>query len=316
MTRRCKDTQKASEITRAGFQILPISYSLCVLCAFFTIFAVSSFAQNHLEILAEKIRSGNTEQKRDALFQIRNLESEEASRLAIPALRDSEIIVRATAAYSVIYLPRDEAAQVLLPLLLDKSELVRRETAYALGKVGDVRAVVPLLATLQKDKIAEVRNAAVTALGEIGEPRAVGELIRILQQNPKEKDAFLRRAAARSIGQIAQIIQTNEERVVTPESFLPGDRKNLQKPKYLHLKQEFPIFGQALAVLVNILQNEKEDDDTRREAAYALGLIGDLTALPVLQTHLNSEDYYLAEIAKESIVKIEFRQMLREKENK
>src|SRR5688572_8708011 len=128
-----------------------------ILLGFF--FSINSFAQNNLQFLAEQINRGSSEQKRNALFQIRNLKSEEASRLAIPALRDGEILVRATAAFSVIFLPKDEAAQVLLPLLQDKSELVRRETAYAFGEVGNPAAVNPLLQTLQKDKILEVRNA-------------------------------------------------------------------------------------------------------------------------------------------------------------
>src|SRR5438128_1654275 len=83
-------------------------------------FAGNIFAQNNLESLAEAVRSGTTEVKRSALLEIRNLKSAEASRLAIPALRDSDEIVRATAAFSVIYLPKDEAFTVLLPLLQDK----------------------------------------------------------------------------------------------------------------------------------------------------------------------------------------------------
>ena len=42
----------------------------------------------------------------------------------------------------------------------------------------------------------------------------------------------------------------------------------------------------------------------RREAAFALGAIGDKSAVPVLQSNLGSEDYYLAEICLESLRKI------------
>ena len=177
-------------------------------------FAGESLAQN-LEFLAEKITRGSTEEKREALRQIRNLETAEASLKAVPALRDSAEIVRATAAFSVIYLPKDEAFSVLLPLLSDKKEIVRREAAYALGKVRNSSAVNPLLQILQKDKITEVRNAAVVALGEIGDVSAVDALTRILQRRPRETDEFTRRSAARSIGQIAQIIQ-DKAKVLTP----------------------------------------------------------------------------------------------------
>jgi HEAT repeat protein len=294
---------------------------LCVLCAF----AGNSFSQNNvfnqdsidflpLRIsLQEAIRSGSIEQKRDALFQIRNLKSEEPSRIAIPALNDKSEIVRATAASSVIFLPKDEALSTLLPLLTDKKELVRRETAYALGKVGSAGAVTPLLKILQKDKILEVRAATAVALGEIGDASAVSELIKILQRKPATKEEFLRRSAARSIGQIAQIIQTNEIKVLTPENFLPDKYNSIEKAKYPKFVETFPVFRDATNVLIQTLQNSKEFDDVRREVAFALGAIGDASAIPVLQVNLNAKDYYLAKICAEALEKIDLRQTLLKK---
>jgi len=273
---------------------------LCVLCAL----VGNSFAQIEPDILIEKINRGNTEQKRDALLEIRNLRSESASRIAVPALKDSSEIVRASAAFSVIYLLKNEAVQNLVPLLRDKSALVRRETARALGKVGDSQAVNPLLQILQKDKILEVRNAAIVALGEIGDAAAVTELTKILQRKLQNKEEFSRRSAARSIGQIAQIIQTGEVEVLTPESFLPDRRRIVVKPNRPKLIETFPTFRLAISVLIQTLQNSKEADDVKREAAFALGAIGDQSAIPILQASLNNQDYYLAEIAKESLWKI------------
>ena len=160
-------------------------FSFFIFFALFAFFAVQMSAQN-LEVLDKQIQTGNTEQKREALFQIRNFQTSETSRIAVAALRDADEIVRATAAFSVIYLPKAEAAQVLLPNLQDKSEIVRRETAYALGKVGDASAVDSLLQMLQKDKIFEVRTASAVALGEIGDISAIGELVKILQKKPNE----------------------------------------------------------------------------------------------------------------------------------
>lgn len=285
-------------------------FSSFLFFVFFVCFAGKISAQN-LELLNAQINNGNVEQKREALFQIRNLESAEASRIAVAALRDKNEMVRATAAASVIFLPKAEAAQVLLPNLKDKSELVRRETAYALGKVGDASATNSLLQILQKDKILEVRSAAAIALGEIGDISAVAELVKILQRNPNDDQEFLRRSAARSIGNIAQIIQTSETKVLTPENFLPDKYKQLKQPKYPDLEKQLPVFTQAASVLKTVLQNENETDDTRREAAFSLGAIGDESAISILQTKLNDKDNYLAEIAKESIRKIEFLKMLR-----
>jgi HEAT repeat protein len=291
---------------------------LCVLCAF----AANSLSQDNvfnqdsidflpLKIsLQEAIQSGSVEQKREALFQIRNFKSIETSRIAIPALNDKSEIVRATATFSVIFLPKDEALSRLLPLLTDKKELVRREAAYALGKVGNASAVNPLLKILQKDKVLEVRAASTVALGEIGDASVVSELVKILQRKPSIKEEFLRRSAARSIGQIAQIIQTNITKVLTPENFLPDKFNSIEKPKYPRLVESFPIFRDATNVLIQTLQKMKESDDVRREAAYALGEIGNALAIPVLQTNLNAKDYYLAKICAEALEKIDLRQTL------
>ena len=101
------------EKRRLNFQCSGFPYLYFLLFfALFACFAVSISAQN-LENLAEQIRSGDTEQKREALFQIRNFQTAEASRIASPALRDADEIVRATAAFSVIFLPKEEAARSL-----------------------------------------------------------------------------------------------------------------------------------------------------------------------------------------------------------
>ncbi len=281
-------------------------------CALFLL-AGNVFGQNY-DNFAETINRGSTEQKRDLLLQIRNLQTAEASRFAVSALKDSSEIVRATAAFSVIFLPRSEASAVLSPLLQDKSALVRRETAYALGAVGDANAVSQLLQIFRKDKVLEVRNAAIVALGEIGDASAVPELMNILQRKLSPKEDFTRRSAARSIGQIAQIIQTGKVTVRTPENFLPEKFKRVETSKYSNLSDAFPVFQSAATVLIQVLQNPKESDDVKREAAFALGAIGDESAIAVLESNTNAEDYYLAEICRESLLKLrKFKQTPRPK---
>lgn len=282
---------------------------------FFALFCFVFFACSADKILAqtseqityysERIEFGTEDVKRNALFELRNFRTETASRIAVPALKDSQEIVRATAAGSVIFLHKDEAVQVLLPLLNEKSEFVRRETAYALGKVESSAATNTLIKILQKDKKLEVRTASAIALGQIGDVAAVNDLLIILNRKPKDKERFLRRSAARAIGQTAQNLQRiDEEPLVTPESFLPAEFKEIYRPKYPRLVEKFPIFQTANARLINILQSEKETDDTKREAAFALGEIGDASSVQILTNNLNSEDNYLAEISKEALRKV------------
>jgi HEAT repeat protein len=275
------------------------------LLLFFAFLTVNSFGQSRLDSYTKAIKSGSVEEKREALFQIRNLRSEEASRIALPALKDSSQIVRATAASSVIFLPKTEAATTLIPLLSDKADFVRREAAFALGQVGDSSAAAPLIQTLQKDKVFEVRTAAASALGKVGDPSAVEPLIKILQNKPSEADEFLRRAAARSLGQIAQVINTSRAKVMTPQNFLPDKYKNLDGTDFNALVSRFPVFRSAVDVLGKVLQNDGEADDTRREAAYSLGSIGGESALKPLRIYQNSADPYLAEACKEAIEKIQ-----------
>ncbi len=262
--------------------------------------AVSTYAQD-LTPLETAIRTGTVEQKRDALFQIRNLRSEIASEAAIPALKDPEPIVRATAAPSVIFLPQPEAVAVLAPLLNDRDAFVRKEAAYALGKVESPDAAGPLLELLRREKDLETKAAVVGALGQSGNTIAVEPLIAILKKKPDKDEEFLRRSAARSIGQIAQINRAGQVRVVTPQSYLPDKFKDLTGDD---LTTQFPVFTAAVVTLSSVLQNTREADDTRREAAFALGSIGSRSSQLILQSASNSPDPYLAEIARESLSKI------------
>ncbi len=255
--------------------------------------------------LQQQIASDSIESKRAALFEIRNLRSASASRIAIPALKDKNLIVRASAAASVVFAPKPEASAALIPLLNDTDEFVRRESAYALGDVRDRSATAPLIRLMQDDKIIEVRTAAAIALGKIGDASAINSLSTILKTRPREDDEFLRRSAARSIGQIAQINITGDATVLTPQNFLPEKFKDLgSSDPTVSIAQ---TFTGSVDVLTTVLRNKNESDDTRREAAYSLGAIGDKRSVPVLQNYLSDADPYLAEICKEALLKIERR---------
>ncbi len=292
-----------SKLSRVKILSLFKRINFILLLALFACSAIIAAAQN-LEILSEKIRRGDTEQKRAALYTIRNLETEQASRIAIPALKDDSEIVRATAAFSVIFLPADEAAQVLLPNLADKSALVRRETAYALGEVGNTNAVNALLILLQKDKIYEVRTASAISLGKIGDISAVDELNKILRRKPVKKEEFLRRAAARSIGNIAEHLRNLEATTYTPEDDLSINPIKDERKDRQTFDEKYPIFRSPVQTLIQSLQNPREFEDVRREAVFALGAIGDAAATPILQANINAEDYYLAEISRSALIKI------------
>lgn len=87
----------------------------------------------------------------------------------------------------------------LLAVLSTEDAGLRRHAATALGKLGDVRAVGPLVEVLLRDRDAHVRQHAASALGRLGDVRAVDPLIDALL---RDRDAHVREHAATSLGQL------------------------------------------------------------------------------------------------------------------
>jgi HEAT repeat protein len=237
--------------------------------------------QLEIEKQRQRLSSSEVEERRDAVVRLAALRHPDASRVAVSALNDSAVIVRATASGAVLWLPAEEGAAALLPSLGDKNEFVRQEAAYALGRTKSRSAVTPLVERLAKDKKDGVRGAAAVALGQIADEAAVVSLAQVLSPQTslpgakarKEKNVFVLRAAAVSLGQI-------------------GSRA-------------------GLPALVAALEDERTSDDVRREAARALGLIGDPAAEPALRKVLLTRDAYLSFAAHEALRRISRRQPVR-----
>ncbi|MGD9564312.1 MAG: HEAT repeat domain-containing protein [Pyrinomonadaceae bacterium] len=282
-------------------KIFPILIAI-LLTALFTNAQATPDAWTRTEARLNALLARDSEQKRTALGEIRNLRTEQASRLALPSLKDSDAIVRATAAAAVVFLPPAEAAAALLPLLGDKEPFVRREAAYALGKARSPAGVQGLISAIGNDRDLEVRAAAAVALGNIGDPAGLDSLLAVLKKKPSDENEFLRRSAARSIGQTFDALYGGDTYTVTPQNFLAPKFKDVEpgqrpagEPANIHL---------IIAELSRVLRSPKESADTRREAAFALGAIRRPTSSELLRSYLSSTDPYLAEISREAILKI------------
>lgn len=239
--------------------------------------------QLEIELQRRRLNAAEVEERRDAVMRLAALRHPEASRTALVALKDALPIVRATAPAAVLSLPEEESTPALIPLLSDKDEFVRQEAAYALGKTRSKSAVAPLIERLNLDKKDGVRGAAAIALGQIGDEAAVVSLAQVLspqldapnsskaRKNKKRENVFVLRAAARSLGQIAS--------------------------------------RAGVPALLAIIEDEQAEDDVRREAAEALGLIGDPSALPALQKLLTAQDPSLSLTASKAVLKISNRQL-------
>ncbi len=74
--------------------------------------------------------------------------------------------------------------EILIEYLDDEDWAVREAAADLLGKIGDVRAVEPLMERLRVDKDTGVKELAVKALGLIGDSRPVDLLVEQIQIRP------------------------------------------------------------------------------------------------------------------------------------
>jgi HEAT repeat protein len=268
------------QLTNFTFARAVLLAGVAILCVFVTVSHAQSTrnltpAQIALQQQQQRLSSGDEEERRDALMRLGAMRSAAASRVALAGLSDVSPIVRVTAAKAILSLDPAQSAAALLPLLQDKDEFVRREVAYALGLTRSRTATEALSNRLLNDKEAGVRGAAAVALGQIGDESAVVALASTLapqlsmpakSKRKREENPFVLRAAAVALGQI-------KRRAGVP-------------------------------ALVSAVNDEKFPYDVRREAARSLGLIGDPSAVPALQSASLSEDPFLAQLAHESLRKL------------
>ncbi len=140
--------------------------------------------------------------------------------------------------------------------------MVRQKAATALGEIGDVRALQPLIAKLQGTDW-EVRHFAAKALGQIGDKRALEPLLAVL----KDRDHIVGEAAAQALDRLSWQPTTDETSAT-----------------YWCLKKSWQkcaeIGAPAVSVLVAAVNGRDQEID--REALNALSKISDARAIGLL----------------------------------
>lgn len=187
----------------------------------------------------------------------------------------------ALAAMTVLVIPAtaDRMNDTIWDLLYGGSADIRANAAVSLGRVGDTRAVDPLITALN-DEDSSVRLNAAVSLGEIGDPRAIGPLIETLNDETPE----VWRNVTEALGKFG-------EPAVDPLIAVLSDRN--QQSSYVRPQAALALgyTGNARAVdpLIKALQDEEWL--VRSQAARALGYIGDLKAVEPLIEALDDEEW-------------------------
>ena len=192
------------------------------------------------------------------------------------------------------------ALEPLIKALEDKHWWTRKNAAEALGKIGDKRAVEPLLSfwiKILEDGIGNIgrnnefaRESAVRALIKIGDG-AVEPLIKAL--GDKEED--VRRYTARVLGNIGG------KRAVEPLIKALEDKDSEVRQR---AATSLGWIGDKRAVEPLIKALEDKDSEVRRFTAIALGRIGDKRAVEPLIKALGDKDEYVRNSAAYALKKL------------
>lgn len=110
-----------------------------------------------------------------AVKELRPFPGSETDATLMRVLKDPEVDVRRAAGWVLKDIARPESVPALIHALTDEDDHVRRSIAEALGKLGDRRAVDPLIRVLP-----HALPEAATALATLGEEARVKTILKTL----------------------------------------------------------------------------------------------------------------------------------------
>jgi HEAT repeat protein len=233
----------------------------------------------------------------------------DAVSLLVTTLNDEVAFVREWAA-SALSKPSDNTA---IPALIkamenDPDKSVRIKALWALGDIGDASAVPSLLRLLEQED--DRLDSIVSALGKLGDKRAVDPLIQLLSRQLEKRrvspdsivEALGNLRADRAAPYLTQILTRADcnraWRISAPSALRKIGDPTAVGPLIQSLSDDnYLVRASAIAALVHfadvraitpIVQRLQDSDPhVRREAAYALGVIGDSSVVRPLIAALN-----------------------------
>ena len=202
---------------------------------------------------------------------------------------------RREAAMKLSRIEGSAATSALVSALTDASPLVRGAVVASLGERADPSAAAALAARLTSDKDAFVRKTAAYALGRFTGTERTSALLATLH----DKDPEVRGAASVSLGDHA------ESAAIVPLAAALSDKSPFVRAQTARaLGVNGSAARQAVPTLIGLLTSD-HDGEVKRQAATALGSIGDRSALQALDRATRDNDPYLAQAARDSIKMLE-----------
>lgn len=178
----------------------------------------------------------------------------------------------------------------------DDSLRLRCGAAQALGKIGDNRAIIPLMSILNnRDENYRLRLAVAESLGRLGDEYAVNPLIEILADE-REKSVYLKESAVKALGMLGDI------RALEPLIDILESKRGI-RDKFNFLKEQIieaigrigKSHQKAAHTLIRALTDEAPS--IRLAAVEALGLMGDEACLDSLRERVLDENDEVAKAA-------------------
>ena len=147
-----------------------------------------------LEEAVKQLESPDADKRLEAVKALGSSKDSKAVDHLIKALGDSDLRVQAKAVQILGDMRATEATPVLVERLMMRTtdSGMKQLIISSLGKIGDSRAVQPLVQLLQRDLDAETRGTVIFALGELGAPEALEVLEHI---EATDDDPMVRRVA-------------------------------------------------------------------------------------------------------------------------
>lgn len=210
-------------------------------------------------------------------------------------LKSNDEEERREAAMELASIQDGAATAALSASLNDASPRVRAAVVNALA-MNSGEAIAPLLAgRLTGDKDPFVRKAAAYALAKFQGPERTGALITGL----RDKDLEVRGAAAVSLGDHpdSSSIEALSAALKDKSTFVRA-----QAARALGVNGRAAV--QTVSTLISLLSSDP-DNEVKRQAATALGAIGDRAALPALELARRDKDPYLSQAALDAIKRLQ-----------